>query len=232
MKLENRIEAINQVLGSFGMFLFSTKRGHYIVESTAVEHWTGSDGESNSRPRFSFSFCAKASELTIETVRAASISVRNKTLEEAAAEVATEEAVHEEAMRPVREESERLQNQHEEAVKAASEKVENEEYLTRCDDSLRRVASPDALKLEWFQKQCVSKGTLVADHYREEFLRLTAEDGVLQMALEVLRLRDPALLLSGHEGMLKVNAEVHRRGIKGSKSLGGTQDALLYLIGA
>ena len=228
MKVQQRIEAINQVLSHFGMYLFSEKRGVYTVQSDEREYWMGDDGESNSRPRFVFSFRAKASELTIETVRAASFRVHNKTLEEAAATVAAEVAAHEEQVRPIREENERIEAEKQRAYNEAAALVTIAEQVQRNRAVYELAAASDEVRLEFYRQLCIQSRAIVSDDYREDFLRLTTDDVVRAMALDAVRYRNPKLLLSGG-AMKSINQEARRRGIKFG-SLGAVQDALQYLV--
>lgn len=183
MKVQQRIEAINQVLSHFGMRIWSPNRRFYKVESL---EWPNLFD-----PYFRVAFHANAPELTIEKVRAECMRSHNKTLEDVAAEVAAKV----EEMRPIREENERREAENKRAYNEANENVPVSEYLRRVEAVWNLAKASDAERLEFYRQLCAESRAIVSDD-DEDFLKMTADSEVLAIAFELVRHRTPKLLVS------------------------------------
>lgn len=238
--MSKRIEAINAQLNAIGLELearkgFRTKEGRsrkrFAVYSTSGEHYMGSDGESNFRNFFSTIFYLDSvKELTLDRVKAEMVACGGKTLEQIAADVASKAAAEEARIAESRRQYAAKREAEEAALKDAMQPATESELQARRIQLVQRIGAADQTKLAWHARDCYRKQMIVADHYREDFLRLIHDERVQQMARELLSTKQPEVFFrSEYDSVVGVMREANKRGIVGG-SIGSVHDVLRYLV--
>lgn len=196
----------------------------FYVKGGGERYWTGSDGESNWSPRVCVVLIVKSiSDITLDLVRSQYAKTHEgNTLEKALKEatVAQKKEDKETEKRRIETEAENEVKAKRLATKATAKTVKERKVLVSGRFAEGFKSKENALT--FFAG--THSGSILADHYRTEFLELIQNTDVLGMAIDLCTVQ----YLDLDEMLLLINDRAHKLVIP-FESIGGVVSALKFL---